>query len=65
MSRLGLDMARQYGWEARDIRSVSQRDDHRREDCPPQETRSEKMFYIFWKLRLTASPTASALLDLD
>src|SRR3954469_2738438 len=35
---LRLDMARQYGWEARDIRSVPQRDDHRREDCPAQET---------------------------
>jgi hypothetical protein len=46
---LGLDIARQSGWEARDNQdweSVSQRDDHCRKNCRAQENRSEKFLYF-------------------
>ena len=45
----GLDIARQYGWEARDnqdCESASQRDDHCRKDCRAQENRSENFLYF-------------------
>src|SRR5947207_9360488 len=43
---LGLDIARQSGWEARDNQdwdSMSQRDDHCRKNCWAQENRTEKV----------------------